>query len=62
MFGQQREAEQEAEKIREQYPFVRNMVEETGHARTFGERREQELEQRNHGKSDDGDLERVMMK
>ena len=62
MFGQQREAEQEAEKICQQHPFVRQVLEKTGHARTLGERRKQELEDGNHGKSDDGDLERVMMK
>jgi len=59
MPGKQREAEQEAQEIGENHPFVPEMSPEPAQSRAFLESGEAQLVQGDHGEADESDVERV---
>ena len=59
--GKQREAEQQAEKVGEDHPFVQHVQRKTFHPRAGLEPREGELVEHDRAEADESHLQRVMM-
>jgi hypothetical protein len=62
VLGQQRKAEQQAQQVGEQHPFLAEVIEPAGDAGSFRERRKRDLEQRYHDHAADGDRQRMVVK